>query len=443
MSKRREAACRICHKLTRAGHRALLAGGCVRDLLLGVDPKDYDIATSATPKTVAALFPNSIQVGLAFGVQIVVLPDGHFEVATFRTDGVYSDGRHPDNVAFSDEVEDAKRRDFTVNALFFDPATDSLIDYVDGRTDMERHLLRAVGPPQKRFTEDHLRLLRAVRFAARLDYVIENETMDAILEMAHAVTTTSPERIRDEIVKMLTEGAPRRAFELLDQTGLLPHILPEIACMKGIEQPPEFHPEGDVFTHTLLMLEQLPPEPSPSLALATLFHDVGKPITQTFEDRIRFNQHDKVGAREAAKICQRLHLSNEETERIEWMVENHMRLEAAPEMRPSRLKRFARHEAFAELVELCRLDCQASHGGLETVHWVDRYLAETPPEQLRPEPLLRGDDLIQMGYTPGPIFAQILRTIEDAQLDESLTNSEQARKYVRAHWSLEPLGEDR
>lgn len=436
MSKRREAAFRICHTLTQKGHRALLAGGCVRDLLLGVEPKDYDIATSATPDTITELFPKTIQVGVAFGVQIIVLPEGQFEVATFRKDGAYSDGRHPDNVVFADEMEDAKRRDFTVNALFYDPATDSVIDYVEGRADMERRLLRAVGSPQKRFTEDHLRLLRAVRFAARLDYAIEDETMAAIIEMAHAVTTTSPERIRDEIIKMLTEGTPRRAFELLDQTGLLTHVLPEIALMKGIEQPPEFHPEGDVFTHTLLMLQKLPKEPTSILAWATLFHDVGKPMTQTFEDRIRFNRHDKVGAREAAKICRRLHLSNEETERIEWMVENHMRLEAAPKMRPSRLKRFARHEAFHDLVELCRLDCLASHGGLETIHWVERYLAETPPEQLRPKPLLRGDDLIQMGYTPGPVFAQILRTIEDAQLDESIVNAEQAREYVRNHWPL-------
>ena len=284
-----------------------------------------------------------------------------------------------------------------------------------------------------RFAEDALRLLRAVRFAARLNYALAPETLTAIQQLAPSILRASAERIRDELLKILTEGGARRAFELLDETGLLPNILPEIAAMKGVLQPQEWHPEGDVFTHTLLVLE-LMKYPSVTLAMGALLHDAGKPPTQTFEDRIRFNNHDKVGARMSEAICRRLRMSNEETVRIAWLVENHMRLAAAPEMRESKLKRFIRHEGFGELLELCRLDRIASHGGLDDVQWIEDYTAALPPEQLKPARLITGDDLVAMGYEPGPLFSEILRAIEDAQLEGRLATADAAREYVRAHW---------
>ena len=309
MDDRRRAAAHICKTLANAGYRALFAGGCVRDLILGVEPKDYDIATNAPPSIVATLFDKCVPVGIAFGVQIVVRPEGQFEVAAFRKDGPSLDGRHPDHVEFTDEIEDARRRDFTINALFLDPATNAILDYVGGQDDIRAKRLRTVGDPVLRFSEDHLRLLRAIRFAARLDYEIVPETFHAITQLAPLVATTSAERIRDEIVKILTEGHARRAFEWLDETGLLRHVLPEVARMKGVEQPPEFHPEGDVFQHTLLMLDHMQ-QPTPPLAMAVLLHDAGKPLTQTFEDRIRFNYHDKAGSRLAENLCKRLRFSN-------------------------------------------------------------------------------------------------------------------------------------
>jgi poly(A) polymerase len=431
--ERYRAAVTICERLTQAGHRALLAGGCVRDLVLGVRPKDYDVATSATPDVVEGLFEKCISVGASFGVQIVVLAEGTFEVATFRKDGPYLDGRHPDHVEFVDEIEDARRRDFTINAMFFDPATNSVIDYVGGKDDLQRRVVRTVGEPHERFSEDHLRLLRAVRFAARLGFTIDPGTQKAIAEMASLISRTSPERIRDEIVKILTEGGARRAFELLDQTGLLVHVLPEVARMKGVQQPPEFHPEGDVFDHVLGMLD-LARKPSVTLAMAILLHDVGKPVTQTFEDRIRFNNHDKVGARETGKICRRLRFSNEDAERIVWMVENHMRVDTIPSMRESKRKRFVREDGFSDLLELCRLDCLASHNSLETIEWIERYIASLPPEELKPTPLLGGNDLISMGYEPGPLFSEILSAVEDEQLEGNLVAPQQAREFVLARW---------
>lgn len=430
------AALGICARLQSAGHRALLAGGCVRDFVLGVAPKDFDVATSATPGEVARLFRKCIRVGEAYGVQIVVLPEGPFEVTTFRADGPYRDGRHPEHVSFVDEAGDAERRDFTVNALFYDPQAQRILDYAGGLADMRARCLRTVGDPHRRFMEDHLRLLRAVRFSARLGYAIAPETANAIRLLAPLANTTSPERIRDELLKMLTEGHAAVAFEQLDGLGLLEHVLPEAACMKGVQQPPEFHPEGDVFQHTLLMLGHLR-QPTPELAMAVLLHDAGKPSTQTFEDRIRFNYHDKVGARVAETVCRRLRFSGDATERISWLVLNHMRLEAAPAMRPCKLKRFVRAPGFSELLELCRLDCVASHGDLERILWVQEYMAGMPPEVLAPEPLLRGTDLIAMGYTPGPLFATILRRVEDDQLDGRLQTREETMGFVRREWPVQ------
>lgn len=433
MSEREHAAGEICARLRAAGHRALFAGGCVRDRLLGVLPKDFDVATSARPDEVAALFERTVLVGAAFGVVLVLLPEGQFEVATFRSDGPYLDGRHPSSVSFTDERADAQRRDFTVNALFLDPETDEVLDYVGGEEDLAHGVIRAVGDPAARFQEDHLRLLRAVRFAARLGFEVEPATFAAAQALAAKCVATSAERVRDELLKMLTEGHARRAFELLDATGMLAHVLPEMVPMKGCEQPPEFHPEGDVFIHTLMLLEQLGPC-TPTLGLGALLHDVGKPPTQTFEDRIRFNLHEKVGARMAEKICHRLRLSNEVTERTVWLVENHMRLAATPQMREAKRKRFVREAGFDELMALGKMDCLASHGDTEHIDWISEYRAQLKPDEVRPEPILTGHDLIAAGYAPGPMFKEILTAVEDQQLEGALRSRAEAMAFVAAHW---------
>ena len=435
MNRRQTAAEDICARLRAHGYRALLAGGCVRDLILGLPPKDYDIATDATPREVAAIFERTIDVGSAFGVQAVLLPEGQFEVTTFRQDGPYQDGRHPSTVAFVGEKEDARRRDFTINALFYDPLHQKVLDYVEGQKDLHAGIIRAVGQPYERFQEDHLRLLRGIRFAARLGYAIEEETYRAIKDMAHLINATSAERIRDELLRILTEGGAKRAFELLDDTGLLDRLLPEVSAMKGVQQPPRFHPEGDVFTHTLLMLDLLR-DPAPALALGVLLHDAGKPHTQTETDRIRFNEHDVVGAGIAREVCLRLRLSRRDTERVVWLVSQHMRFAHIPDMKESKRKRLVRAEGFDELKELCRIDCLASHQELSTIDWVENYLAHIPPEALHPEPLLQGRDLIALGYSPGPLFSKVLRQIEELQLNGQLTTRDDAKAFVLKKWPV-------
>ncbi len=432
MASGEEIARQICARLRNAGFRALFAGGCVRDRLRGEHPKDFDIATNAPASQVLYLFPQTVAVGAAFGVVIVVEEGQHFEVATFRKDGPYLDGRRPSIVAFVDEVEDARRRDFTINALFFDPEREEVLDYVGGQEDLARGLIRCVGNPEGRFREDHLRLLRAVRFAARFGFDIDETTRAAMVAEAASIQKTSAERIRDELEKMLCGPNPERSLRLLDDTGLLREILPEVVAMKGVEQPPEFHPEGDVFIHTLLLLQHKPEPCGVTLAFGALLHDVGKPSTQTFEDRIRFNEHERVGAEMAEVICRRLRMSNDETERITWLVDQHMRLASIPQMRESRRKRFVREEGFDELLALCRLDCLASHGHLETIEWIEDYRRNLPEEALRPVPLLTGKDLIAMGYTPGPRFKEVLQAVEDAQLEGTLTTTEQAREMASA-----------
>jgi len=424
----------ICATLHTAGHQALFAGGCVRDRLRGKPPEDYDIATDALPGEVCALFPKTFAVGAAFGVVIVVDRGRHFEVATFRRDGPYLDGRRPSRVDFADAMEDARRRDFTINALFYDPEEDAVIDFVGGRQDLRDGLLRCVGDPRARFAEDHLRLLRAVRFAARFDFSIHPETEAAIRERGADILKTSPERIREELIKMFTGGYACASLRLLDENGLLKHVLPEIDAMKGVEQPEAFHPEGDVFVHTLLLMEHLEGPCPPTLAFGALLHDVGKPATQTFEDRIRFNGHDKVGAEMARHICRRLRFSNGETDRIAWHVEQHMRLAALPQMKESKRKRFVREEGFHELLEIGRLDCLASHGSLETIDWIADYIANLPPDSMRPPHLLTGNDLIAMGFTPGPLFTKILREVEDAQLEGGIATEDEAREWVRRYY---------
>jgi poly(A) polymerase len=433
VSDSREAALTVCRRLTEAGHRALFAGGCVRDELLGNHPQDHDVATSAKPDEVEDLFDRVVTVGKAFGVQVVQIGAVNIEVATFRWDGPYLDGRRPVTVEFRDEQQDAMRRDFTVNALFYDPIKGEVLDYAGGREDLARRTIRAVGVARDRFMEDHLRLLRCVRFAAQLDFQIDPETFAAVKELAHLIKKTSPERVRDELLRILTQAHVHRGFMLLDESGLLPHLLPEISAMKGVEQPPEYHPEGDVFVHTMKMLDLLDTA-SPTLALGVLLHDVGKPRTQTFEDRIRFNGHEKVGAEMAAEICARLRLSNAESDRVVWLVGQHMRVSAVKEMRESKLKRLIREDGFLELLELFRIDCASSHRRMDTYEWLQDRAAKLGPEEIRPTPLVTGDDLIALGYAPGPIFTDILRTVEDLQLEGALTTREQAVEHVKKTW---------
>ena len=434
MDELEQGAREVCRILREAGFRALFAGGCVRDRLLGDTPKDFDIATDALPEQVEACFPKTFTVGAAFGVVLVVQDTLRYEVATFRKDGPYLDGRRPSRVDFVDEIEDARRRDFTINALFYDPATEQVLDYVDGEVDLKRKLLRCVGDPTDRFGEDHLRLLRAVRFAARLNFRLDPGTKDGITTHAEDITKTSTERIRDELVRMLTEGYAFSSLQLLDETGLLSQVLPEISAMKGVEQPPQFHPEGDVFVHTLLLMKHLTRPCSATLAFGALLHDVGKPATQTFEDRIRFNQHDKVGAEMARNICRRLRLSNDETDRITWHVAQHMRLAAIPNMKESKRKRFIRHEGFGELLEIGRLDCLASFGNLDTIAWIEDYMASIPEEAMRPERLLDGRALIEMGYTPSPKFKTFFQKLEDRQLDGRISTREAAEALARNYF---------
>jgi len=427
----------ICGTLRMAGHQAYLAGGCVRDILLRRDPVDYDVATDATPEQVQALFPDSLAVGAQFGVVAVLggVERVQVEVATFRADVGYTDGRHPDRVIFAKSPEeDVKRRDFTINALLLDPQTGEVLDFVGGRKDLEAGIIRAIGRPEERFREDKLRMIRAARFAARFHYTIEPETFAGIARLAEEVRQVSAERIRDELTKLLTEGAARRGFELLDATRLLPVVLPEIARMKGVEQPPEFHPEGDVWTHTLMMLQGLPVNCPETLAWGVLLHDVGKPPTFRAPvgpgDRIRFDEHVEVGVRMAEAICHRLRFSNDDAQQIAALVANHMRFKDVQKMKISTLKRFARLDRFAEHLELHKLDCVSSHGSLEAYNFVKRFLEETPPEQVRPPRLVTGDDLKLLGLQPGPRFKQILEAVEDAQLSGEIATREEGLALV-------------
>jgi len=425
----------ICDTLRRNGYQALLVGGCVRDLLLGREPADYDVTTDGTPEEVVKLFPESVAVGAQFGVILIPRDGRKVEVATFRSDVGYSDGRHPDSVVYSKTPqEDVQRRDFTINGLLMRHDTAEVLDYVGGQADLTAKIVRAIGEPDRRFTEDKLRMMRAVRFAARFGFEIETETFRAIRRHVAEIHQVSPERLRDELTKMLTEGAARQAFELLDKTWLLQQVLPEIGAMKGVEQPPQYHPEGDVWIHTRMMLEGLPKDASPTLAWGVLLHDVGKP--PTFQsaaetgDRIRFNNHVEVGVRMAEAICRRLRFSNEETEQIVALVDNHMKFGAVEEMRASTLKKFVRLPRFEEHLALHRLDCLSSHRRLDSYEFIRRFLEVTPPEQVRPERLLTGDNLQTMGFRPGPLFSKIMRALEDAQLEGQIATREEAEKYV-------------
>ncbi len=424
-------------RLREAGHQAYLVGGCVRDLLLGAEPKDFDVATDARPDRLMDLFPKSGRVGAHFGVVLVRDAFAQVEVATFRSDQDYTDGRRPTAVHFErDPRQDVLRRDFTINGLMLDPAGGEVLDFVGGREDLARRVVRAIGDPAARFREDHLRMLRAIRFAARLGFEIEPDTFAAIREQHASILLISAERIRDELNRILTEGGARRGFELLDASGLLADILPEVAAMKGVEQPPEYHPEGDVWAHTLLLLAGLD-HPSVTLAWGALLHDVGKPPTFRVAERIRFDGHVEEGVRLAHGILTRLRFSREQAEQIEALVANHMRFKDVPHMRVSTLKRFLRLPDFPEHLELHRLDVLASNRRLETYEMVRRKLGELSADELKPDRLLTGADLIAAGYEPGPRFTEILRAVEDAQLEGRVRTAGEAMELVRRRFPAE------
>ena len=469
-SVQKSAAISVIRTLREHGYQAYLVGGCVRDLLLHREPADYDVSTDATPRDVMRIFPETYAVGAQFGVVLVPV-DGltardleraaqneeqqdqtpteaarhhAIEVATFRSDGLYTDGRHPDDVRFSKTAEeDVQRRDFTINGLLLDPLNPEfqpegeVIDYVGGRADLDAGIIRTIGNPERRFSEDKLRMLRALRFAARFEYQIDPPTFAAIRRLAPQIRQVSRERIREELTRMLTEGHAKRAFELLDQSGLLHEILPEIEKMKGVQQPPEYHPEGDVFVHTLMLLEQLPAGVSRTLAWGALLHDVGKPPTfRVAPDRIRFDGHVEVGEAMARDIAQRLRMSNDDIEQIVALVRNHMKFADAMKMKESTLKRFLRLPKFPEHLELHRIDCLSSHRNLGMYDFVSTKLEETPAAAIRPVPLLTGEDLIAAGYVPGPRFKEILSAVEDHQLEGSLNTREAALDFVAANFPV-------
>jgi len=430
----KEKALFIIKRLRESGYEAYLAGGCVRDRLLGKSPQDYDISTAARPEAIAQLFPQIVPVGAHFGVTLVLLDGEPFEVATFRHDGPYLDGRRPSHVRFGDLKEDVLRRDFTVNGMMYDPLEDRIIDLVGGREDLKRRLIRAIGDPRSRFEEDRLRMVRAVRFAASLGFAIEEDTFKAIQLEATTITQIAWERIGEEITRLLTEGEAKRGVELLDATTLLKVLLPEVEAMKGVEQSPDFHPEGDVFTHTLLTLGHLA-QPTESLAYGCLLHDVAKPVCRKKEgERVTFYGHSEKGGEMAVEILKRLKRSRLVWERVAYLVCHHLRHTQAPKMRLSTLKRFLAEEGIEELLELTRIDALAANGDLQYYDFCKRKMAELKKEEIRPEPLLRGKDLIVMGFSPGPLFQTILKGVEEAQLEGEIATREQAVEWVNKRY---------
>jgi poly(A) polymerase len=447
------AATAIVRNLRLRGFQAYLVGGCVRDLLLGREAKDYDVATDATPKQVMDFFPETYAVGAQFGVVLVPVDrttgdtctsEAHssrahcIEVATFRSDIGYSDGRHPDEVRFSrSPQEDVARRDFTINGMLMDPLSGEVLDFVGGQDDLKARMVRTIGDPERRFAEDKLRMIRAVRFAARFEYQIEAATFAAMQKLADQIDVVSRERVRDELTRILTEGHARRGFLLLDACGLLQQVLPEISRMKGVEQPPEFHPEGDVFVHTLLLLDYLPFPCPMTLAWGALLHDVGKPPTfRVAPDRIRFDNHVDVGVKMAEEICRRLRFSNHDSDQIIALVGNRMRFADAMKMKESTLKKFMRLPKFEEHMALHRADCLASHRKLASYEYIREKQKEIPPDTMRPAPLVTGDDLIAQGRKPGPRFREILSAVEDAQLEGKLASRDAALDFVSREFPL-------
>ncbi len=430
MTQKEKLALRISRVLRERGFEAYFVGGSVRDLLLKKAPKDFDIATSATPQEIASIFKRTIPVGAQFGVMIVLEEDTSFEVATFRSDVGYEDGRRPTAVKFTSAREDAVRRDFTVNGLFYDPVQRKVLDWVDGRKDLKKKLVRAIGVAQKRFEEDKLRMLRAVRFASVLGFKIEPKTFAAVKKMAPKISQVSAERVRDELVKMFTGPRPALALELLDKAGLLKEILPEVARMKGVQQPRKFHPEGDVFKHTKLLLKQLK-NPTPLLAFAALLHDVGKPATYKRSDRIRFNGHDVVGARITDEILKRLRFPNDLKDGVVASVDGHMRFKDVKQMKQSTLKKMMQRPTFLSELEQHKIDCLASHGDISNYRFLKKKLKELSREEIKPVPLLSGHDVMALGFKEGPAIGKILREIEEAQLEGKLKTKEEAIEFVK------------
>jgi poly(A) polymerase len=426
-------ATRLVERLRAAGHEALFAGGCVRDRLLGKEAHDIDIATSARPEEIQNLFPRTVAVGAQFGVIVVLEDGGEFQVATFRSDGAYRDGRHPESVAFTNAEGDARRRDFTVNGLFFDPLTCQILDFVGGEADLRAGILRSIGDPHARFAEDKLRLIRCVRFAASLGFDIEAETWRALCKRAPEITAVSAERIRDELVKIFSHPSRVRGFDLLDQSGLLAILLPEVEALKGCEQPPDFHPEGDVFVHTRLMLSLLPERVSTPLVFSVLFHDIGKPPTFLIDEtgRIRFNGHESISASMTEKIFARLRFSNAETEATVVGVKNHMAFKDVQNMRIATLKRFLARPTIDDELELHRVDCQGSHGLLDNYDFLLRKREEFSNEPLIPPPLITGRDLIAAGLKPGPHFKKLLDSAQALQLEGGLKTRDDALAWLK------------
>jgi len=428
-------------KLRENGHKAYCVGGCARDTVMEIEPKEYDITTSATPDEVMSIFNHTIPVGVSFGVIIVIYKNFQFEVATFRKDENYADGRRPEKVTYSnDEEQDVIRRDFTINGMLLDPVAEEAIDYVGGLEDIEKGVLRTIGPPEERFDEDKLRMMRAVRFTSRYEFELESNTFASIQNLAAQINQVSVERIKDEIVKIITQKNPGGGLKLLSKTGLLKHILPEVEIMHGVDQPPEFHPEGDVFIHTCMVLDRLyehsGAEIAPELAMGGLLHDVGKPPTFTISDRIRFNGHDKIGAEMSKKICRKLKFSNKQIEIIYSLIREHLKFKDVFNMRTSTLKRFIGMPYFQEHMALHLADCLASHGITKAYDFIVQQLNEFEEEEIKPKPLIGGNDLISIGYTPGPIFSEILHFVEESQLEGDITTPDDAIKAVTAKYPL-------
>jgi poly(A) polymerase len=428
----------IVARLRDAGHVAYFAGGCVRDLVRGDTPKDFDVATSARPEEVQRIFSRTYAVGAHFGVIVVLEGSFQYEVATFRSDGAYLDGRRPVAVHFSSAEEDARRRDFTINGMFFDPVTDEVIDFVGGRADLDARLIRAIGDPAARFAEDRLRMLRAVRFATVLGFAIEPATWNALRECATHINEISAERIRDELVRIFLSPNRLRGWDLLDESGLLRAILPDLDAMKGCAQPEQFHPEGDVFQHTRLMLKMLPKEVSVPLVFSVLLHDVAKPKTAAVDEtgRIRFNAHDRIGAEMTEQIMERLRFSRAEIDATVEMVRQHMVFKDVPRMRVAKLKRFMARPTFADELELHRVDCASSHRMMDNYEFLLQKRKEFANEPIIPPPLVRGDDLIAFGLKPGPKFGEILDAVETQQLEGVLRTREEALEWVKREYSL-------
>ena len=438
MSPMEKTAREVARRLRAHGHIAYFAGGCVRDMVRGLTAKDFDVATDAAPDIVQKIFSHTYAVGAHFGVVVVVENGFNFEVATFRSDGAYLDHRHPVDVRFSSPEEDAKRRDFTINGMFFDPEKNEVIDFVGGRADLEAKLVRAIGDPAARFAEDRLRMLRAVRFATVLDYEIDGPTWDALVASAASINEISAERIREELLKIFLSPNRVRGWDLLDRSGLLRTILPELDAMKGCLQPEQFHPEGDVFEHTRLMLEMLPEKVSVSLVLSVLFHDVAKPVTAAVDEtgRIRFNEHDRIGAAMTESIMERLRFSRAEIDAVVEMVRQHMVFKDVPKMRVAKLKRFMARSTFEEELELHRVDCASSHGMMDNYEFLLRKREEFANEPIIPPPLVRGGDLIALGMKPGPKFGEILEAVETQQLEGALKDRQQALDWIKREYAL-------